>query len=109
MTCISIAAAMMYAATDIIANQWPTISPSLPSLPTFGPIFGSLAGVAWPWWGRGGEGYSGLPTADTELYSNVEGGGAIFDRDAPATPYQPPESAPLLQDPQSFPAGPCHS
>ena len=106
MTCISIAAALMYAATDIIANQWSTISPSLPSLPTFEPIFGSLAGVAWPWWGRGGEGYSGLPTADTELYSNVEGGGAIFDRDAPATPYQPPESAPLLQDPQSFPAGP---
>ncbi|KAL0039599.1 hypothetical protein WJX77_003012 [Trebouxia sp. C0004] len=26
--------------------------------------------------------------------------------DAPATPYQRPESTPLLQDPQSFPAGP---
>ena len=103
MTCISVAAALMYAASDIIANQWATISPSLPS---FGPISGSLAGLAWPWWGRGGEGYSGLPLADTELYSNVEGGGAIFDRDAPATLYQPPESAPLLQDPQSFPAGP---
>ncbi len=43
----------MYAASDIIANQWATISPSLPSLPGFGPISGSLAGLAWPLWGRG--------------------------------------------------------
>ncbi|DBA68967.1 TPA: hypothetical protein ACH3X2_013140 [Trebouxia sp. C0005] len=96
-------AALIYAAGDIIANQWATISPSLPS---FGPISGSLAGLAWPLWGRGGEGYSGLAMADTELYSSAEGGGAISDRDAPANPYQAPESAPLLQDPQSFPAGP---
>ena len=102
----SAAAALMYAASDIIANQWVTISPSLPSRPSFGPISGSLAGLGWPLWGRGDEGYSGLLTADTELYSNAEGGGAFSDRDAPATPYRPPESAPLLQDPQSFPAGP---
>lgn len=90
------AAALVYAARDFISDQWAAISPSLPS---FGPISWSLAGLAWPWWGRGGDGYSGLPMADTELYNS--GGGAPA-----ATPYTTPERAHLLQDPQLFPSGP---
>ena len=93
------AAALVYAARDFISDQWAAIIPSLPSL---GPISWSLTGLAWPWWGRGGEGYSGLPMADTELYGSGAGGGG-----APAAaPYTTPERAHLLQDPQLFPSGP---
>ncbi len=95
-------AGLLYVASDIISSQW---ADSRISLPSFGPVsWRGLAGLAWPWWGRGGEGYSGLPMADTELYT-TEGGSAACTN-PPAAPYRPPERMPLLDDPQTFPSGP---
>lgn len=89
-----------------MADQWAALSPTIPTLPTSircGPVSWSLPSLSWPWWGRGGEGYSEISMADTDLYNNVEGGNATCTESF-AISYQAPQSMPLLQDPHTFPA-----
>ena len=99
-------AAVLWAVRGSMADQWAALSPTIPTLPTSiscGPVSWSLPSLSWPWWGRGGEGYSEISMADTDLYNNVEGGNAACTESF-AIPYQAPQSMPLLQDPHTFPA-----
>lgn len=96
-------AGVVYVAGDVLADQWAAVRPTLAS---FRPMsWTPAAGVDWLWRGWGGEGYSGLPMADTEMGPDQHG--CFSPAEPPATPYRPPqENTPLLPNPQAFPTEP---
>ena len=73
---------VVYLAGDMLADQWAAVGPTLSSLRS---MFWTPAGVDWLWRGRGDEGYSGLPMADTEMGPDQHG--CFSPAEPPATPY----------------------
>lgn len=82
--------------------MWATVAPSFSNLR---PSSWAPAGLARLWAGGdgGGEGYLGLPLADTEMGPDQHG--YFSPAEPPATLYEPPpqEATAPLPDPRIFP------